>query len=194
MRIVAGIRPDRPVHPGLTDELWDLNQRCWHQEPLLRPGASEVVSHLRNALTAQGDHADTPDASTTCGTISSSQGRKPPPHCEDSFPSLPRSISQKYISGLKGLRRETTHSTPARWLLALRTPPRKPGTFDEVLDVESNPSGDALHYYEFVKRETPPHRCNPPSGIHGFLKKAAFWFSDRRAQDSRGHSGSHQSG
>lgn len=52
VQILAGIRPERPKHLSLTDELWDLNQRCWDQEPLLRPGISEVVRHLRGALTA----------------------------------------------------------------------------------------------------------------------------------------------
>jgi len=75
VRILAGIRPDRPV--DFTDELWDLIQRCWHQKPSLRPEISEVVSHLKNALIAQDDHADGTDVSTICKTTSSNRQRKP---------------------------------------------------------------------------------------------------------------------
>ena len=59
VQILQGIRPERPKNLSLTDELWGLNQRCWDQEPLLRPGISEVVRQLGRALTA-GDGADVP--------------------------------------------------------------------------------------------------------------------------------------
>ena len=98
---------------------------------------------------------------------------------------------QKYISGLKGLRREPTHSTAARRLLAFCTPPQKQGAFDEFLDIESNLSGGALRYGELAEWENPPHERNPPSGLRGFLKKVAIWFSDRRAHASHGRSDSH---
>lgn len=45
-----GKRPNRPPHPsltwGLTDELWNIIQRCWAQSPDDRPSMSEVVSEL----------------------------------------------------------------------------------------------------------------------------------------------------
>lgn len=45
-----GQRPDRPPHPsltwGLTDELWDIIQRCWAQNPEDRPPMAEVVTEL----------------------------------------------------------------------------------------------------------------------------------------------------
>lgn len=44
--IVGGGRPPRPSHSSFTDELWALTQRCWHQEPRLRPTASEVLRGL----------------------------------------------------------------------------------------------------------------------------------------------------
>ena len=59
VQILAGIRPKRPRHLGLTDGLWELNQRCWDQEPLLRPGMSEVICHLRDALNAK-DRTEVP--------------------------------------------------------------------------------------------------------------------------------------
>jgi len=56
--ILSGKRPERPGHPGLTDKLWGFNQRCWDQEPQLRPGISEVVSCLHAGLADQGGHED----------------------------------------------------------------------------------------------------------------------------------------
>jgi hypothetical protein len=50
VRILAGKRPERPAHSSLTDDLWDLNQRCWDQEPQLRPRIAEVVCYLRTVL------------------------------------------------------------------------------------------------------------------------------------------------
>lgn len=44
--IVNGERPPRPAHSTLTDELWSLIQRCWNQDPHLRPEVSEVVKVL----------------------------------------------------------------------------------------------------------------------------------------------------
>ena len=46
--IMQGERPPRPTHPALTDELWVLMQRCWHQDPQLRPEMSEVLSILQS--------------------------------------------------------------------------------------------------------------------------------------------------
>ena len=37
----------------MTDEVWDLIQRCWAQDPLWRPKALEMVHHLRCTLTAE---------------------------------------------------------------------------------------------------------------------------------------------
>lgn len=48
--IQRGDRPPRPTHPGFTDKLWTLTQRCWDHDPDLRPGASEVSQSLPNKL------------------------------------------------------------------------------------------------------------------------------------------------
>ena len=42
LAIIDGERPPRPTHPVLTDELWALTQRCWDQEPHLRPSALRI--------------------------------------------------------------------------------------------------------------------------------------------------------
>ena len=48
--VLSGKRPERPNHPALTDELWDLIQRCWDQVPQRRPGISDVACHLRSIV------------------------------------------------------------------------------------------------------------------------------------------------
>jgi len=47
--MMQGVRPPRPPHPAFTDELWVLMQCCWHQDPHLRPGISEVLGVLRGS-------------------------------------------------------------------------------------------------------------------------------------------------
>ena len=47
--ITEGGRPPRPLHRALTDELWGLMERCWHQEPHSRPEMSEVLRMLRSS-------------------------------------------------------------------------------------------------------------------------------------------------
>ena len=34
-------RPPRPTRPALTEQLWELTQRSWDEEPLLRPEAAQ---------------------------------------------------------------------------------------------------------------------------------------------------------
>ena len=43
---VQGERPPRPTHPTFTENLWKLIQRCWDQDPHLRPEASEILQVL----------------------------------------------------------------------------------------------------------------------------------------------------
>jgi len=50
LAIMAGERPPRPAHPQLTNRLWTLMQRCWNQDPLLRPEVSEVFKVLTGWL------------------------------------------------------------------------------------------------------------------------------------------------
>jgi len=45
--IMTGGRPPRPTHQNCTDELWALVQRCWNQDPYLRPEVSEAANVLR---------------------------------------------------------------------------------------------------------------------------------------------------
>ena len=47
--ILAGKRPSQPTHPAFTSELWMLTQRCWTQDPQLRPEVSKVLKVLRDS-------------------------------------------------------------------------------------------------------------------------------------------------
>ena len=45
--IIDGRRPSRPNHSNFTDDVWVLMQRCWDQDPHMRPEVSEVSEVLR---------------------------------------------------------------------------------------------------------------------------------------------------
>ena len=45
--IMAGERPERPNHPGFTEPLWALTQRCWGKDPRSRPKMKEVIKVLK---------------------------------------------------------------------------------------------------------------------------------------------------
>ncbi|KAF9789173.1 P-loop containing nucleoside triphosphate hydrolase protein [Thelephora terrestris] len=49
-KILNGMRPERPTHPGFTDDLWALTQQCWEEEPQDRPSMDVVVERI----TSQG--------------------------------------------------------------------------------------------------------------------------------------------
>ena len=57
VQVLSGRRPDRPKHASL-NEVWDLAQCCWGQEPLHRPDISEVVSRLEGASIVRRSPAD----------------------------------------------------------------------------------------------------------------------------------------
>ena len=49
-KIMDGKLPPRPREAqglGLTDSVWDMMVRCWHQDPAQRPTMTEVVRLLR---------------------------------------------------------------------------------------------------------------------------------------------------
>ena len=49
LAIMGGKRPSRPTHQNFTDELWTLMQRCWDQDPHLRPDVPGVLKVLRGS-------------------------------------------------------------------------------------------------------------------------------------------------
>ncbi|TFK49203.1 kinase-like protein [Heliocybe sulcata] len=48
-KVVKGIRPERPEVLQSNDVLWKLLQRCWDQDPRVRPSMTEVVNTLSPA-------------------------------------------------------------------------------------------------------------------------------------------------
>ena len=44
--IMSGKRPPRPHNPIFTTKLWKLMQRCWDDDPHVRPGVSDVLRTL----------------------------------------------------------------------------------------------------------------------------------------------------
>ncbi|KAF9793044.1 kinase-like domain-containing protein [Thelephora terrestris] len=46
-------RPPRPVHPEVTDRVWNVIERCWDKDPLNRMTAAEVVDVFDNELSAK---------------------------------------------------------------------------------------------------------------------------------------------
>ena len=64
LAVMSGKRPPRPTHPNFTDELWELTQRCWDQDPRSRPEVSELLGVLRDSsvfLSFQRSHIRWPD-------------------------------------------------------------------------------------------------------------------------------------
>jgi serine/threonine protein kinase len=43
-------RPPRPVHPEVTDRVWNMIERCWNKDPFNRMSAAEVVDILEAEL------------------------------------------------------------------------------------------------------------------------------------------------
>ena len=56
LAILQGERPSRPPHRDLTDNLWEVMQHCWNQEPSERPDMSEVLRVLRSPLAPLSFH------------------------------------------------------------------------------------------------------------------------------------------
>ena len=52
-KVMDGQRPARPQEAqelGLTDLMWDITVRCWHQDPVQRPKMTKVVGLVREWL------------------------------------------------------------------------------------------------------------------------------------------------
>ncbi|KAF9642155.1 kinase-like protein, partial [Thelephora ganbajun] len=43
-------RPDKPVHPNFTPEIWSLTRRCWGKDPKERPDVPEVLEKLEPGM------------------------------------------------------------------------------------------------------------------------------------------------
>jgi len=54
VRVLSGSRPERPAHPSVTDDLWNIVKHCWNREPERRPGISQVVLCLQATSLRRG--------------------------------------------------------------------------------------------------------------------------------------------
>jgi len=48
-KVMAGVRPERPVNAAMTDDIWEMVQSCWNQDPAKRPKISQVLACLQRA-------------------------------------------------------------------------------------------------------------------------------------------------
>ena len=72
LKIMDGERPTRPQEAhelGLTDSMWGMTVRCWHQDPAQRPTMTEVIELLRELLVSSlSIEADLNDFLQACKT------------------------------------------------------------------------------------------------------------------------------
>ena len=66
--VMRGRRPTRPMLElcetrGISDELWDLIQTCWAQNPMERPTAEQIMERLRVLPNWQDDRRPLDDFS-----------------------------------------------------------------------------------------------------------------------------------
>lgn len=64
-KVLLGERPDRPNHPSLTDEIWELTLQCLDENPRRRPEIMDVVRCLRRALAVRQDPTYVTNAKTS---------------------------------------------------------------------------------------------------------------------------------
>ena len=71
--------PERPVHPGFRNRLWDLTKRCLGPVPSNRPRMEEVQETLRGMIGSGGtppDRADAPPSRTRKGDTNETLSRR----------------------------------------------------------------------------------------------------------------------
>jgi hypothetical protein len=66
--LIDGLRPSRPEGDscrirGLTDEVWNLIETCWAEDPSQRPTATQVVERLRKLPNQPPDERPIDDVS-----------------------------------------------------------------------------------------------------------------------------------
>lgn len=175
MEVLSGRRPERPKHPNLTDELWDLIKSCWEQEPLRRPGISDVVDHLQRILTAQKDHADVRGITMDLGGVLCNALLR----LRDAFPSVTRRLR---------LTDTISQPTPHKDLEYRRfdSLPNSSSALDDSHYVELDKSETSLHGTDLEESDELVCARNTPFGLCGLLRGVAFWKSNNGATYVRG--------
>ena len=70
--VLSGERPTRPARPDLTNDLWEITERCWHWNAQCRPDITEVVHCLQNSIDLRDDRIDVDDDRATDNASSES--------------------------------------------------------------------------------------------------------------------------
>jgi hypothetical protein len=68
--VMRGRRPAHPMHElcktrGISDDLWDLIQTCWAQNPMQRPATEQIMERLRALPNWQDDQRPLDDFSVS---------------------------------------------------------------------------------------------------------------------------------
>jgi hypothetical protein len=153
VEVLSGKRPDRPMHPDLTDRLWDMIQRCWEQEPLRRPEISEVVSLLEHPSIVRQD------CGFTAPWIIPTNQMAP----EMVFP-FPLNLVNDQHRPTSRQFNELDKPSPDSW-----------STLDGFHSVEFNGSETGLHGMRSGELDEPV----APKGLCGLLRRVAFWKQNR---------------
>lgn len=80
LRISKGGRPEMPEDAqevGLTVEIWNVLESCWHQNPRRRPTMHEVVRRWEKFVASEGDLNTFPECVHTALAIQTSQFSSP---------------------------------------------------------------------------------------------------------------------
>ena len=165
VRVLSGKRPDRPKNPGLTDELWDLIQRCWEGDPLRRPESSEVVSHLRLASIVQPDRSNmlgvTVEDWTALGGILRKVSRR--------LRGVPSAITGRF---------RLTRFGDAHHIISLPVS-------EDICSIGTNGSETSLRDMKLGESDEPVGVQIAPSGPCGLFRRPAFWNSRRGTSSAR---------
>jgi hypothetical protein len=145
VQVLSGKRPERPKHPPLSNELWDLAQYCWEQEPLRRPQISEVVFRLERASTVRQHHLEVADIVVEESTTSEGTPRR----WSCSLWHAPASIARRF---------RLTRSNDAHYKIPPPTP-RKVWQYHKLGEPSTSPcfASDGFHNIEPDGSETNLH-------------------------------------
>lgn len=145
--VSSGLRPQRPMDPNLTDDLWDLTEECWAHDPQGRPRIPEIILRLQAIFASRsGDRVSQDD--TTLGSFRQKQ---------PSFEGRPRRSSQLTVTSNKRWR---------FWKFAATSTPRFPPGKGLSHDAESEKDGQSTMDLR-----------NKSSATPNLTRRSGGWFS-----------------
>jgi hypothetical protein len=75
-QVEKGLRPQRPMHPDLGDELWGLIESCWSREVQKRYTVSEILLRLQSISTRTSPTVEVPEAGQERGITNTAATRQ----------------------------------------------------------------------------------------------------------------------